>query len=168
MKEERQLRTMRELKVKLKTFLLDVELVPKELIFIGRAMRILQANNQAMGKIRCSLNRIGDVYFGLCFSRFACQQTEHTGAACIFWFTEPRPKRDVLTVTDHSSCPNTVAFIREGMGPWIHFITNFFPSLPHSPLCNRRRILLDKLDGVVVAYPEAARRTSLGSTREAK
>jgi aarF domain-containing kinase len=50
MTEERQLQTMRELKEKLKTFLLDVELVPKELIFIGRAMRILQANNQAMGE----------------------------------------------------------------------------------------------------------------------
>jgi len=48
--EERRLQTMRELKEKVKTFLLDVELVPKELIFVGRAMRILQANNQAMGK----------------------------------------------------------------------------------------------------------------------
>ena len=47
--EEKQLQMARELKEKVKTLLTDVELVPKELIFIGRAMRILQANNQAMG-----------------------------------------------------------------------------------------------------------------------
>ncbi|KAF8311371.1 ABC1-domain-containing protein [Clavulina sp. PMI_390] len=47
--EERQLAAAREIKERIKTFLTDVELVPKELIFIGRAMRILQANNQALG-----------------------------------------------------------------------------------------------------------------------
>lgn len=47
--EDKQLQTALEIKEKIKTFLTDVELVPKELIFIGRAMRILQANNQAMG-----------------------------------------------------------------------------------------------------------------------
>ena len=47
--EKRQLEMANEMKERIKTFLLDTELVPKELIFIGRAMRILQANNQAMG-----------------------------------------------------------------------------------------------------------------------
>ena len=50
--EERELRARRELKEKLKTLLINVELLPKELIFVGRAMRILQANNQAMGDFR--------------------------------------------------------------------------------------------------------------------
>jgi aarF domain-containing kinase len=48
--EERELESRRELKEKLKTLLVNVELLPRELIFIGRAMRILQANNQAMGE----------------------------------------------------------------------------------------------------------------------
>lgn len=47
--EKKQLEAANELKEKFKTFLLDTELIPKELVFIGRAMRILQANNQAMG-----------------------------------------------------------------------------------------------------------------------
>ena len=47
--EQLQLEAQRELKAKLKTFLLNVELLPKEILFVGRAMRILQANNQAMG-----------------------------------------------------------------------------------------------------------------------
>ncbi len=51
-KEERELRARRELKEKLKTLLINVELLPKELIFVGRAMRILQANNHAMGNFR--------------------------------------------------------------------------------------------------------------------
>lgn len=47
--EKKKLEAANELKEKFKTFLLDTELIPKELVFIGRAMRILQANNQAMG-----------------------------------------------------------------------------------------------------------------------
>lgn len=47
--KEQQLQIQRQMKEKLKTFLLNVDLVPKELVFIGRAMRILQANNQALG-----------------------------------------------------------------------------------------------------------------------
>jgi aarF domain-containing kinase len=39
----------RELKERFKTFLVNVELVPMELVFIGRCLRIVQANNQAMG-----------------------------------------------------------------------------------------------------------------------
>jgi aarF domain-containing kinase len=49
LEQQRALETQRQLKDKLKTFLQDVELIPKELIFIGRTMRILQANNQATG-----------------------------------------------------------------------------------------------------------------------
>jgi aarF domain-containing kinase len=49
--EQLQLEAQRELKAKLKTFLLNVELIPKELLFVGRAMRIVQANNQAMGAL---------------------------------------------------------------------------------------------------------------------
>lgn len=37
------------MKEKLKTFLVNVELVPKELIFLGRCMRIVQNNNQSLG-----------------------------------------------------------------------------------------------------------------------
>lgn len=48
-KEQQQLEFQRALKGKLATFLHNVELLPKELIFVGRAMRILQANNQMMG-----------------------------------------------------------------------------------------------------------------------
>ncbi|KAF8317772.1 uncharacterized protein EI90DRAFT_3293460 [Cantharellus anzutake] len=53
--ERSELESRRELKEKLKTLLVNVELLPRELIFIGRAMRILQANNQAMGS---PVNRI--------------------------------------------------------------------------------------------------------------
>lgn len=39
----------REMKERFKSFLVNVELVPMELVFIGRCLRIVQANNQAMG-----------------------------------------------------------------------------------------------------------------------
>lgn len=112
LEEERRLQTMRELKEKVKTFLLDVELVPKELIFIGRAMRILQANNQAMGK-----------YVVFCFGavtlitvdfapRFPCQQTEHTGATCLVWPTVRHLTFIILLTTDHRYHLNNTAAIR--------------------------------------------------------
>ncbi|PWZ03230.1 ABC1-domain-containing protein [Testicularia cyperi] len=43
------LELQREMKDKLKNFLVHVELLPKELIFVGRSMRIIQANNQVLG-----------------------------------------------------------------------------------------------------------------------
>lgn len=43
------LEVQREMKEKIKNFLVSVELVPKELIFVGRSMRIIQANNQVLG-----------------------------------------------------------------------------------------------------------------------
>ncbi|KAN0060806.1 hypothetical protein ACQY0O_007465 [Thecaphora frezii] len=43
------LELQREMKEKIKSFLVHVELLPKELIFVGRSMRIIQANNQVLG-----------------------------------------------------------------------------------------------------------------------
>ncbi|PWN51393.1 ABC1-domain-containing protein [Violaceomyces palustris] len=43
------LELQREMKEKIKNFLVHVELLPKELIFVGRSMRIIQANNQVLG-----------------------------------------------------------------------------------------------------------------------
>ncbi|EPQ30183.1 uncharacterized protein PFL1_02299 [Pseudozyma flocculosa PF-1] len=43
------LELQREMKERLKNFLVHVELLPKELIFVGRSMRILQASNQMLG-----------------------------------------------------------------------------------------------------------------------
>jgi hypothetical protein len=53
--EKTDLEMQREMKERLKSFLVNVELLPKELIFVGRGMRILQANNQALGKIKSGL-----------------------------------------------------------------------------------------------------------------
>lgn len=47
--ETSELSRQRGMKDKLKSFLVNVELVPKELIFVSRSMRIVQANNQALG-----------------------------------------------------------------------------------------------------------------------
>ncbi|KAG9312628.1 ABC1-domain-containing protein [Chiua virens] len=44
-----------QMKAKLKRFLLDTDKMPKELIFLGRNMRIVQGNNQALGS---PVNRI--------------------------------------------------------------------------------------------------------------
>ncbi|GAC97021.1 potential mitochondrial chaperonin [Pseudozyma hubeiensis SY62] len=43
------LELQREMKEKLKSFLVHTELLPKELLFVGRSMRIIQANNQVLG-----------------------------------------------------------------------------------------------------------------------
>ncbi len=43
------LEVQQEMKDKIKNFLVSVELIPKELIFVGRSMRIIQANNQVLG-----------------------------------------------------------------------------------------------------------------------
>ena len=45
-----------KMKEKIKSFLLDQEKIPQELLFIGRSMRIVQANNQKLGS---PVNRIG-------------------------------------------------------------------------------------------------------------
>lgn len=92
---------MRELKQKAKTFLLDVELVPKELIFIGRAMRILQANNQAMGKYVASSFGVESSPRSILCSRFTRQPTEHTGPTCILWSTDRHFKLIIPLVTDY-------------------------------------------------------------------
>lgn len=44
--EKRDLEMQREMKATVKRFLENYELIPKELIFLGRSMRIIQANNQ--------------------------------------------------------------------------------------------------------------------------
>lgn len=44
------------IKEKIKSFLLDQEAIPQELLFIGRNMRIVQSNNQTLGS---PVNRIG-------------------------------------------------------------------------------------------------------------
>lgn len=43
------LELQREMKERLKSFLVHTELLPKELLFVGRSMRIIQANNQVLG-----------------------------------------------------------------------------------------------------------------------
>ena len=86
--EERMLQAQRELKATLRTFLLNAELLPKELIFVGRAMRILQANNQAMG-LSFLFFLVANVFFlltkkNVCF-RLGCQPAEHPGSTCVGW-----------------------------------------------------------------------------------
>ncbi|KAG8776530.1 hypothetical protein FRC16_004501 [Serendipita sp. 398] len=46
---KRDLEIQRKMKETVKRFLQNYELIPKELIFLGRSMRIIQANNQALG-----------------------------------------------------------------------------------------------------------------------
>lgn len=48
-KRKTDLELQREMKEKLKSFLVHTELLPKELLFVGRSMRIIQANNQVLG-----------------------------------------------------------------------------------------------------------------------
>ncbi|KDN51971.1 ABC1-domain-containing protein [Tilletiaria anomala UBC 951] len=49
LRKKTDLEIQQEMKDKIKNFLVHVELLPKELIFLSRSMRIIQANNQVLG-----------------------------------------------------------------------------------------------------------------------
>ncbi|KAG8807584.1 hypothetical protein FRC17_004397 [Serendipita sp. 399] len=62
-KMKRDLEIQRKMKETVKRFLQNYELIPKELIFLGRSMRIIQANNQALGS---PVDRISILARGAC------------------------------------------------------------------------------------------------------
>ncbi|KIM29483.1 hypothetical protein M408DRAFT_114122 [Serendipita vermifera MAFF 305830] len=66
-KKKKDLETQRAMKATVKRFLENYEMIPKELIFLGRSMRIIQANNQALG---APVDRISILAKGACDSLY--------------------------------------------------------------------------------------------------
>ncbi|PVF94923.1 ABC1-domain-containing protein [Serendipita vermifera] len=66
-RKKRDLERQRAMKATVKRFLQNYELIPKELIFLGRGMRITQANNQVLGS---PVDRISILAKGACDSLY--------------------------------------------------------------------------------------------------
>ncbi|CBQ70632.1 conserved hypothetical protein [Sporisorium reilianum SRZ2] len=92
------LELQREMKEKLKSFLVHTELLPKELLFVGRSMRIIQANNQVLGS---PVNRLNIL-------------AKHAAAALIANTTTPSLYRVLRPL--RSSGPSTLS---QRFGAWI-------------------------------------------------
>ena len=87
-----------EMKEKLKSFLVHTELLPKELLFVGRSMRIIQANNQVLGS---PVNRLNIL-------------ARHAAAALIANTRTPSLYRVLKPI--HTSCGGTLA---QRLATWI-------------------------------------------------
>lgn len=109
----------------LRDFLVHVELVPKELIFVGRSMRIVQANNQTLGspvnRINILARHAADALVDIAGTSAAQEPLGSAGLLDVF-FPRRSGRRQAL---DSKETASQLPALRQRLGAWLRVRRDF-------------------------------------------